>query len=204
MDDTQSDRPSSYAVGRWIGAHPWLTAAGILGVTGFLLINRPSPGAPQPPQSTPSQAELQAAAAAQAEKERAEAEALRQRCISEAMPLAERESKAGKMMAARATLSPCKEILTDPKQAAFVAKVTAGAEREEARNRARVEAELKARKKREGVHIGMSKQDVLDSSWGRPQEINRSTYSFGVHEQWVYGNGNYLYFKDGTLTAIQN
>lgn len=23
-------------------------------------------------------------------------------------------------------------------------------------------------------------------------------------EQWVYGNGNYLYFEDGTLTSIQN
>jgi len=33
--------------------------------------------------------------------------------------------------------------------------------------------------------------------------MNRSTYSFGVHEQWVY-DGGYLYFENGTLKSIQN
>lgn len=57
-------------------------------------------------------------------------------------------------------------------------------------------------KKSQGVHIGMSAQDVLDSSWGRPRTINRSVYSFGTREQWVYGDGNYLYFSDGVLTSV--
>ena len=61
----------------------------------------------------------------------------------------------------------------------------------------------KARKKKEGVSIGMSQQDALDSSWGRPNKVNRTTGSWGVHEQWVY-DGGYLYFEDGTLTSIQN
>lgn len=65
-------------------------------------------------------------------------------------------------------------------------------------------AEEKARKKSEGVRIGMSKQDVLDSSWGEPKKINTSIGSWGTHEQWVYGNGNYLYFENGKLTSIQN
>ncbi len=65
-------------------------------------------------------------------------------------------------------------------------------------------AEEKARKKQEGVRIGMSKQDVLDSSWGEPKKINTSIGSWGTHEQWVYGNGNYLYFENGKLTSIQN
>lgn len=65
-------------------------------------------------------------------------------------------------------------------------------------------AEEKARKKQEGVRIGMSKQDVLDSSWGEPKKINTSIGSWGTHEQWVYGNGNYLYFENGILTSIQN
>jgi len=60
-----------------------------------------------------------------------------------------------------------------------------------------------ARRRREGVSIGMTQQEVIQSSWGRPRSVNRTTYSFGTHEQWVY-DGGYLYFKDGVLTAIQN
>lgn len=62
----------------------------------------------------------------------------------------------------------------------------------------------KARKKSEGVRIGMSQQDVLDSSWGKPNDINRTTNAYGVSEQWCYDNYNYLYFEDGILTDIQN
>lgn len=61
-----------------------------------------------------------------------------------------------------------------------------------------------ARRKKEGVSIGMTKEEVLASSWGRPQSVNKTTYSFGVHEQWVYGDGNYLYFENGVLKTIQN
>lgn len=59
--------------------------------------------------------------------------------------------------------------------------------------------------KKQGVRIGMSKQDVLDSSWGRPEHINTTTTSNQTSEQWVYsGYHSYLYFTDGVLTAIQN
>ncbi len=60
-----------------------------------------------------------------------------------------------------------------------------------------------AYKKSQGVQLGMSAQDVLASSWGKPRRINRSVYSFGVHEQWVYHGSNYLYFKDGKLDSVQ-
>jgi hypothetical protein len=60
-----------------------------------------------------------------------------------------------------------------------------------------------ARKRSEGVTIGMTPEDVHASSWGKPRSINRSVYSFGVHEQWVYGGSNYLYFRDGVLNSIQ-
>lgn len=59
-------------------------------------------------------------------------------------------------------------------------------------------------RKREGVRVGMTKADVLASSWGRPQHVNTTTTSAGTTEQWVYGIGNYLYFTDGILTAVQN
>ena len=53
------------------------------------------------------------------------------------------------------------------------------------------------------VKVGMSKQAAKES-WGEPDDINTTTGSYGTHEQWVYGNGNYLYFENGKLTAIQN
>jgi hypothetical protein len=65
------------------------------------------------------------------------------------------------------------------------------------------EAKARAMKKKEGVSIGMSQQDVLDSSWGRPRKINTTTNAYGSREQWVY-DGGYLYFENGVLTSIQN
>ena len=65
------------------------------------------------------------------------------------------------------------------------------------------EAERK-QKRSQGVHIGMSKEDVLASSWGRPEKVNTTTNVYGTREQWVYGGRNYLYFENGVLTSIQN
>lgn len=53
------------------------------------------------------------------------------------------------------------------------------------------------------VNIGMTAEQAI-AAWGRPNDINKTTYSFGVHEQWVYGISSYLYFEDGILTTIQN
>lgn len=53
------------------------------------------------------------------------------------------------------------------------------------------------------VMIGMTAEQCR-ASWGRPRDINRSTGTWGVHEQWCYGGRNYLYFEDGILTSIQN
>ena len=62
----------------------------------------------------------------------------------------------------------------------------------------------KKRKKSEGVRVGMSQEDVVASSWGKPQKINTTTNAYGTREQWVYGGGNYLYFENDKLTTIQN
>lgn len=64
-------------------------------------------------------------------------------------------------------------------------------------------AREKAARKAAGVSIGMSQEDVLASSWGRPMRINRDTTARGVREQWVYSNGGYLYFENGILRTIQ-
>jgi hypothetical protein len=59
-------------------------------------------------------------------------------------------------------------------------------------------------KKSEGVRLGMTPADVEASSWGKPQKINTTTNKWGESQQWVYGNGGYLYFENGVLTSIQN
>jgi len=53
-----------------------------------------------------------------------------------------------------------------------------------------------------GVWIGMTKQEVEQSAWGRPNKVNSTTYAFGVHEQWVYDRG-YLYLQNGKLASFQ-
>lgn len=53
------------------------------------------------------------------------------------------------------------------------------------------------------VRIGWTKE-MCRESWGAPKDINRTIGSYGVHEQWVYGGGNYLYFENGILTTIQD
>lgn len=51
--------------------------------------------------------------------------------------------------------------------------------------------------------IGMARWAARESTWGKPESINTTTTQSGTLEQWVYSNGNYLYFKDGVLTTIQ-
>lgn len=58
--------------------------------------------------------------------------------------------------------------------------------------------------KKTGVSIGMTKDKVLASSWGRPRDINRTHNAHGTTEQWIYGSGNYLYFRNGILESVQN
>ena len=82
-------------------------------------------------------------------------------------------------------------------------KIKKEKEEKEEKEAAEREATRKKIKKQQGVRIGMSKQDVLDSSWGKPTKINKSVYSWGTTEQWVYPNYNYLYFENGKLTSIQ-
>lgn len=67
-----------------------------------------------------------------------------------------------------------------------------------------IAAKAKAQAKKEGVSIGMTKEQVLASSWGKPEKINTTTNRYGSHEQWVYGSGGYLYFDNDKLTSIQN
>jgi hypothetical protein len=59
--------------------------------------------------------------------------------------------------------------------------------------------------KKPGAQIGMTSKQVLEqSNWGKPESVNRTVTTNGSDEQWVYSGGNYLYFHNGKLRAIQN
>ena len=64
-----------------------------------------------------------------------------------------------------------------------------------------MEKETSSRIKKEPA-IGMTAEQVEVSTWGKPDDINKTTYSWGVKEQWVYSDYRYIYLEDGIVTAI--
>lgn len=57
------------------------------------------------------------------------------------------------------------------------------------------------------VFVGMGKIELI-YSWGEPNDVNKTTYSGGTSEQWVYGNpiysANYVYLDNDIVTSMQN
>lgn len=68
----------------------------------------------------------------------------------------------------------------------------------------RIAAEEARLKRSRGVVLGMSKDDVLASSWGKPDHISRTSSVIGTTEVWIYGLSSILYFQNGKLFMIQN
>lgn len=66
-----------------------------------------------------------------------------------------------------------------------------------------IENRRKKIQERGGVLVGMTKAQVLSSSWGKPIEVNTTVVKGLVSEQWIYPGHNYLYFDNDRLTAIQ-
>lgn len=58
--------------------------------------------------------------------------------------------------------------------------------------------------KRKDPTIGMNKSEVENSTWGEPEDINRTITAYGTREQWCYSNYRYIYFEDGIVTSIQD
>ena len=50
--------------------------------------------------------------------------------------------------------------------------------------------------------VGMSSSEVESSKWGKPDKINKDTYSWGTSEQWVYNDYGYVYIKNGKVTSV--
>lgn len=142
------------------------------------------------------------------------AAAAARKCVADQNDLFAKVKKllaSGDVSAANAAFNACRAHLKT-EDATNLAKqvdaaVTARNKRlqmEESARAAKLLAEEKARKRREGVSIGMTEQEVLDSSWGKPKRIRSTTTASGTDQQWIYDGGNYLYFSNGKLRAVQN
>lgn len=151
--------------------------------------------------------ETKAAAEAQEALVNAQLEALRIECVANIASLMKNANillKAGKPDEATEVLRKCEIVMPNSEASALFKRANdAWTKKNEREAVAAVRAETAAKKK-QGVSVGMSPQDALDSKWGRPDRVNRSTNRYGSSEQWVYGDGNYLYFENGVLTSIQN
>ena len=51
--------------------------------------------------------------------------------------------------------------------------------------------------------IGMTAEEVRNSTWGEPQKINTTITANHTTEQWCYSNYRYVYLEDGIVTSIQ-
>lgn len=52
--------------------------------------------------------------------------------------------------------------------------------------------------------IGMNEYEAAVTSWGPPLEKNRTETQYGTREQWVFGDGHYLYLENGRVTSISS
>jgi hypothetical protein len=53
------------------------------------------------------------------------------------------------------------------------------------------------------MELDMTKEMVI-AICGNPKDIKRTVKTTGVHEQWIYGGGVYLYLENGILTSWQD
>ncbi|MGQ0711399.1 MAG: hypothetical protein ACT4NV_16835 [Rhodoferax sp.] len=200
----------SYAIGKFVGANRVATAVGLALMLGTCMYidkvaeEQKRTEAERSAREASEQAAKHRAAVAEAEARRRKQLAETCNASSEKIAIATGEMKAGNVQSAFVALQDCREYLTDPQVKALYFKALAAVREQETMEKKRIAAAEKAEKRKHGVEVGMTQQDVLDSSWGKPKRINRTTTARGTREQWVYGLRNYLYFEDGILTTIQN
>lgn len=56
--------------------------------------------------------------------------------------------------------------------------------------------------KRGQPKIGMKPAEAIETCWGKPRRIIKSTTVAGVREDYIYSSGHYLRFEDGLLASI--
>lgn len=50
--------------------------------------------------------------------------------------------------------------------------------------------------------IGMTVEEVQNSSWGFPNDIRSTTTAYSVTQMWIYPEGNYIHFEDGLVSSV--
>lgn len=70
------------------------------------------------------------------------------------------------------------------------------------KTKSELDAEIKGVDKPVAPRIGMTAEEVENSTWGKPIKINKRTYSWGTTEQWVYLAQRYIYFENGKVVSI--
>lgn len=189
----------SYLIGAYLGRHKFVVACGLAALVGYGMWPTPSVGpadaAPLPvgtPSASAPKIPVVAAPALNPCDTGAEAR----------LTKAQAFLTAGDPDSAFDVLQPCRSTLSAEGKVLMGKALTQSSAKRD--KEAAAEAKrIRAEKKRTGVLVGMSAQDAIDSSWGKPRKVNRTTTAHGVSEQWVY-DGGYLYFRDGVLTSIQN
>jgi hypothetical protein len=113
----------------------------------------------------------------------------------------------GQAVAAYDVLYPCRDQLLVSSEKAYYTKALAAYDEASSAALRKAEADRTALKKSLGVGLGMSREDALASSWGKPNHVNRTVSINGIQEQWVYKRGYnpaFLYFDGDVLVNIQN
>ena len=52
--------------------------------------------------------------------------------------------------------------------------------------------------------IGMTKDEIEKSNWGKPENITTTQTENGINETWFYDDFNYIHFVNGKVTKIYN
>ena len=195
-----------YSIGRFVGANKIASAAVVVGTVYVVWVVNYAGALINPDPSPVARPVVHAAAAAAAGPTPVRVDPMREPCttgISAIIDKAKGFVRQKEYVLAWGALDECKQHMTDLRALDLYKQLTIDVTNIQKRAIAAAERADKAAKKKAGVVIGMSRQDALDSSWGRPNKINRTVRASGTHEQWVY-DGGYLYFEDDVLTAIQN
>lgn len=70
------------------------------------------------------------------------------------------------------------------------------------KTKAELDAEIKGVDKPVAPRIGMTAEEVKNSTWGPPIKKNVRTFEWGTTEQWVYFGDRYIYLENGKVTSI--
>jgi len=138
---------------------------------------------------------------------RAQAEAQRVKLCSDGladlMAQARQSLRSNDPERAYGLLNPCRVGMSNDAAKSLMTEITNAANRKTEAARLAAEKSEKARRKKAGVSIGMTEEEVLQSSWGAPRTVNKTTRANSISAQWVY-DGGYLYFENGALRTIQH